>query len=486
MKKTNSKIFILSTVLLMVLSMVVFNAPQAEAKMEIFNVSVKTTFSEANINWYTSRTVLGELQYGENLGSLKNKLTKSVLSDWHSYSIQGLIPGTTYAYRLVAKDSNGLQLATQEGTFETLGTKPQSQVFSRYFYLSFNGNLYSTNSQYPAEILNPEGIKFGTPAVWKESLKITDANSHFTYSCDPFFNAGYATVMVWVRFDNFNKNMVIWESNDSRYALYFEHGTDYNRLVARAGYNFKNEDRQEARYYFNTAGTGGNIWKAGEWHQVAMTWEGKINGTVKIYIDGEARDSSNFTNGGGCTTFMVGNNYRHDMNWSNGQIDDFKMFDWNLDSTSVRNEYRNLAFIQKKDAIKTTGVVAGVSVQNFKIGKLIKNSDGKIYIIGRDNTKIHVSDVYALSKLGSKRVITEVTDEELAQYADGGVYYSWSRYPDGSMLKGSGKTVYWVWNGEKRPLASEAVFNRYGNDWNDLIVISDDELASYQTGFIYY
>ncbi len=55
-------------------------------------------------------------------------------------------------------------------------------------------------------------------------------------------------------------------------------------------------------------------------------------------------------------------------------------------------------------------------------------------------------------------------------------------HPNGTMVKGSGAAVYWLENGEKRHIASAAVFNSWASSWDRVVTISDGELASYPEG----
>ncbi len=450
----------------------------SKAQDKIYNLNVYEYNDHAAINWYTDSPYLNEIYYGEstNYGS---KIASSVLADWASYELTSLTPGTTYQYKIVAKNKNGLEIANQVGEFTTLGAKPASQVYKNFFYLNFNNNLYSFNNQYPLEILNPNNIKFVEPSIWKGALKITDPNSHIVYNADKTFNGGYGTIMTWVRLEKMDKDMTIFETADNNYSLYFDSlNSNSGNIVAKAGSDGL------AKVNFSSTGKGANTWLPGEWHQIAMTWNGKMNGNVKLYIDGEKRAESIYTKGGGASTFMVGNNYKHTMNLSNGSIDDFKLFDYDLDSTSVRNEYKWLALNQKKDLIGKP-VVAGVTVRNFKIGTLIKNAnEPKIYLVGRNMEKILVDDLSALNRLANKPIVN-VTLEELAQYKDGGKFYSWSRLPDGLMIKNGDSNVYLVWDGQKKLVPNEATFLKYDNHWSDVISVSFDELNEYADGPMY-
>jgi len=473
-----SKIKLLSFVLVLpVLAMTLTMAP-IQAQSKIYDLKVYEYNDRANLNWSTDGQYIGAIIYGEtnNYGST---IVKSGTADWHSFEITGLKPGTIYYYKAQAKNRSGGIVEEYASTFTTLGAKPASQVYKSFFYLNFNNNLYSQNSQYPYEVLNPNNIRFVEPSIWKGALQITDKNSHIIYKADPIFNSGYGTVMVWVRLEKFNKDMTIFETSNSAYALYYDSLTaDSGKIVARAGKD------GVASYTIKNNGTGKNIWLPGEWHQITMTWNGKMGGKVKLNIDGEKRAEANYTKGGGAATFMVANNYIHTQNFSNGQIDEFKLYDWDMDSTSVRNEYKWLALNQRKDLIKKP-VVAGAQIRNFKIGTFIQVSgDDKIYLIGRDMEKIHIANMAAFRRLGNPNVI-EATNDELTQYKDGGKFYEWSRLPDGLFVKNGGNEVYLIWNGQKKYVPNEATFLKYGNKWNEIINISQSELDEYADGPVY-
>ena len=50
------------------------------------------------------------------------------------------------------------------------------------------------------------------------------------------------------------------------------------------------------------------------------------------------------------------------------------------------------------------------------------------------------------------------------------------------MVKGSSTSVYWLENGQKRHIASSAIFNSWVSSWDRVVTISDAELASYSAG----
>jgi len=57
------------------------------------------------------------------------------------------------------------------------------------------------------------------------------------------------------------------------------------------------------------------------------------------------------------------------------------------------------------------------------------------------------------------------------------------KYPDGTVIMGSDKTVYVVAdNGKKRGITSAAVFEGLGYKWDNIVAVSEAELATYSTG----
>jgi hypothetical protein len=470
------------------------NMTAKEFKIENANVMERST--EVTVTWQTSEAATTEIWYGETQ-SYGTIITGAGLTRDHVIVIRALDAGTRYFYQIVAQKGgvSGEKL-TYADSFETIGTKQNLTVYQSYFATLFDNAWKNINGVNPYKINNVDGLDFFAKGFVGQALKINRADSYLEYSCQNVFDSANGAVTAWVAFDRFDKNSVIWQTDDSRYALYYEVGgigADFDkRIVARAGGKINKTDFAEVDYVLDPRGALTNIWGTNEWHFLALTWTGKFNGTLNLFIDGRRVGEANYSDGTNCSTFRVGNNYREDMSFSIGRIDELKIHQWGMPQYYVYQNYlayaSNANFNKKGTPDKTiVGQIAGAAIRKFKVGKMLKAGDGKIYLIGRDNELIHVSDIEALGRLGGRRVAIEVTEEELAQYTNNGKkFYSWSRYPDGTMLKGSDKTVYWIWDGEKRPLFSEETFKRYDNDWNDLVVVTDSELGSYPTGFMYY
>ena len=475
----------LSLILAMLVVLLPINTIGANPAQEIKDIRITERSNGATIRWNTAEVTETQIRYG--LNTEYGTLVKSdYLKKSHLVTLHSLDAGTNYFYEIIAGEGSGK--VTSEGSFKTTGTKPQLTVYQNYFTLLFDDYWRNINGFNPELISDIDGLDFNQTGFTGKALKVSRPDSFLQYSCDKIYNSRAGAVTAWVSFNDFNKSSVIWQTNDSRYALYFEVGGTGagfdKRIVARAGGNIDGE-YPEAEYIIDPEGGARNIWGRNEWHFVAMTWYGMPNGTVKLYIDGKKVDQASYSDGGGCASFRIGNNYRDDnMHFSNGKIDELKIHQWEMSSYYVNQNYLAYSYSPNFEKKGEYGTVAGAVVRKFNHGKLIKAPDGKIYVISR-GAKIHISDIYALSRFKSHPIISATWDE-VSQYADGGKFYSWSRYPDGTLLKGSGKTVYWLWDSEKRPIASEDVFNRYDNDWRDVITITDGELDSYPTGFTYY
>jgi len=487
MKNLKLKIFVAGLLSAMIITLLPTSFGANAEDIEIFNISVSAKTNTASISWYTSQSVKGELKYGLEYLGARYSISSDTKTDLHRFNLSDLLPDTTYKYEAIALDRNGNITAKEQGQFKTLKDENYKSTLDNYCFVNFNNKSFrSISGEFPAQIKNLSDIKLTYPSVNGYALQMDSNDAELiyatdrTFALDPYnkaFQPNAGSVAVWLRIEKFNKDMVVWETNDSSYALYLENFSNFSRLVARVGGN-------EAKYTFDYTGLDINTWKLGEWHYVVMTWNGRNNGTLEIYVDGRRRDSVMYEHTDLPISFMIGNNYRNDMAWANGQIDNFQLYNWTMVHSFIAQQYNNSGVNQQKDLIK--GYVAGVQVRKFTYGKLFKTSNNKIYVVTRDNQVLHVSDLNALKRYKSHPIITDASYDEADQFTTAGEFYSWSRYPDGTLLKGSNKTVYWLWDNEKRPIADESVFNRYGNDWADIITVSDAELNSYSTGFTYY
>jgi len=461
----------------------------AGASQTITNVSIIEGTTSTRISWKTSDVSKTQLFY-----STDKDYTTEVSSEYlrrdHLITLQALESGTTYYFKIIATDEAGAKQKVYEDSFTTLGDKQQLTVYQNYFSLLFDNYWENINGINPTSISDIDGLSFNEAGFVNTAMSVNRPDSYLEYSCENVFNPGFGAVTAWVSFDTFNKSAVIWQTDDSRYVLYYEvggKGSGFDkRIVARAGGN-EDGEYPEVAYVIDPAGSVTNQWGTGEWHFIAMAWEGKINGTLRLYIDGRQVGETTYTDGSGCSTFRIGNNYRDDtMFFSIGQIDELKLHQWAMSDYYVYQNYLSYAS-NSKFGVKGTAEaqVAGASIRKFSYGDLIRTPDKKVYIITRDNQKLYVADLSALSRYGTHSVI-EASYDEADQYTTSGTFYAWSLYPDGTLLKGSDATIFWVWDGDKHPIASEAVFHKYGNQWNEVINVSDIELRTYPTGYTYF
>ncbi|MFC1622701.1 LamG-like jellyroll fold domain-containing protein [Patescibacteria group bacterium] len=477
MKKTMIMLLALATIM----CFTPFNV-NALATQEIKDVNVRESVNSARIFWQTNKKTTTALRYGTNSQSDETLVISDYLRYDHSITLKALDAGTTYYYQIETD-----QGVNKSGSFETLGTKSELTVYQPYFTLLFDNAWENINGINPTKITDVDGLSFNEVGFVNSALKVNRQKSSLEYSCENVFNSGFGTVTAWVNFDRFDKSAVIWQTNDSRYAIYYEVGnnnSDFDkRIVARAGGNIDGE-YPEAEYIIDPKGSALNKWYSGDWHFITMTWKGKFEGDIALFIDGRKVDESEYFDATGCSTFRVGNSYRDydNMNFSIGKIDELKVHQWAMNNYYVTKNYEAYS---SNSNFENWGQVAGAQIRSFKNGKLIKSPDNRIYVISRGK-KVHINDLSALKRYGDNPVIN-VTWDEVYQYPEGGEFYTWSKFPDGTLLKGMNEaTIYWVWDGEKRPIFNEDVFNRYEDEWIDVVEISQSELNTYITGFTYY
>lgn len=209
------------------------------------------------------------------------------------------------------------------------------------FKLTFDGTMTSTDGEEPS-------TQSGTPiysddAVSGQSLAYVKFREYYQYICEDNFNEEEGTVQSWIKFDRFGSDAVVWHTDDSKYVMYYDKGSTngYKAIKGRVGLI-----RDEPYYKFDERDTPNdepNTWLGTGWHFIVMTWKGSPSGTSKLYVDGELKDSKDFSGGEDCFTFRIGNNYWPGMPWSEGKIDELEMYNYERSPAQVLSDYDEFA-----------------------------------------------------------------------------------------------------------------------------------------------
>ncbi|MBU4481843.1 hypothetical protein KKC16_00090, partial [Patescibacteria group bacterium] len=460
---------------------------QAEAGnyQTIDNVTIREYDQGAKIQWETRLAAKSQIYYGLDAHDHSTLIETSAVTKNHSATLKVLDPNTTYHYTIVALDKNN-ESVKKTGSFKTTGTKPQLTIYQNYFALLFDNYWKNINGLNPSLIKDDWGLDFNQTGFVGNALKVNSAKSYLQYTCDKTFNSGFGTVTAWVAFDKFDKSSTIWQTNDKRYGLAYEVGNsndDFDkRIIGWAGGN-DTENLPVVEYILDNKNWGTN-----EWHFIVLTWDGKFNGNVTLFIDGKRVNTNTYDDATGCSSFRIGNDYNEDGKFfSIGRIDEFILHQWAMTPYYVNQNYlvyNDQPLFEKKGDL--TGQIAGYNIKYYKEGKLLKALDNKIFVITRSQ-KMHIADMQSLDRYQSHPIIT-ASWEEVNQYETADEkFYAWSKYPDGTMLKTpNSNKVYWVWDNEKRWIATESAFIRYKNAWEDIITVSEAELNTFSTGKSYY
>ena len=118
-------------------------------------------------------------------------------------------------------------------------------------------------------------------------------------------------------------------------------------------------------------------------------------------------------------------------------------------------------------------------------GSILKSIESpEVYFI-ENNKKRWITDINAFALNGYKwENVVLVLQSELDVFENGENIYAISSNlkQNGSLIRGSGYKVYLIEDGNKKWITSEKVFVNLGYDWNNIILISDEELNLYPNG----
>ena len=118
------------------LNVEVDNAPLL--KMDSVRSRAQTS---ATIVWVTDEPTTGQVEYGTSTAYGGQTTLDSSLSYFHSQTISGLEPNTTYHYRLLSKDNNNNSLDLSDKTFSTL-----TNVAGNEWHVTTNGTANGDGS----------------------------------------------------------------------------------------------------------------------------------------------------------------------------------------------------------------------------------------------------------------------------------------------------------------------------------------------------
>ncbi|MCX6811484.1 MAG: S8 family serine peptidase, partial [Candidatus Berkelbacteria bacterium] len=115
-------------------------------------------------------------------------------------------------------------------------------------------------------------------------------------------------------------------------------------------------------------------------------------------------------------------------------------------------------------------------------GALVKtNSAAEVYLLDSENgnkVKRHIINPTVFELYFRWQDIATISDLEMATYSSGSDF----RFQDGTLLQGIGPAIYLISYGKKRHLTSTEGYFARGYNWNQYIVVSDEELTNYTTG----
>ena len=118
----------------------------------------------------------------------------------------------------------------------------------------------------------------------------------------------------------------------------------------------------------------------------------------------------------------------------------------------------------------------------FREGALLRGSDETIYIIEKECKRPFVS-ARVFEGLGYRwQNVVQVPDSCLEALKSGCPIATPRTHPDGTLLRGSGVTVYLLCSGKRCLIPSKRVFQSWGYRWEQIVQVTDQQLAAYPLG----
>lgn len=118
-------------------------------------------------------------------------------------------------------------------------------------------------------------------------------------------------------------------------------------------------------------------------------------------------------------------------------------------------------------------------ITKFADGTLVKSdSRDRVYLIEKNKRRAILSEqLFNLRKYNWNNIIS-LSDRNLAIYPLGKPL----TYPEGNLIKGQGPEVYLIENEKKRHIASPLLFKNKGFSWKSIITVSEEELLVHSPG----
>lgn len=153
----------------------------------------------------------------------------------------------------------------------------------------------------------------------------------------------------------------------------------------------------------------------------------------------------------------------------------------------VFNDYAITVSQEEMDSYRTIG-----GVNRYYIGKLLRGSDGKVYIIDTHYRKRHISSPEVFRGLGyagtpydpTAKTVYDTTQSHIDQFPTGDPITRTDIHPDGSVIttKTTG-TVWLIEDGKKRQIRTDYIYEAMGLPWRKMLHrVLPEEIGRYPDG----
>ncbi|MBU1164372.1 fibronectin type III domain-containing protein [Patescibacteria group bacterium] len=443
------------------------------------------TETSAIISYRTNKLADCKIWYGKTTRYTQTQTCPEPRDFFHRVAIGGLEPNTRYYYKVESKDVFSNFVTRENLSFTTRGggsvidnNIDEAEIF---FYASYDTNVNADRASGNIRaVINNNTSLTSQNFVSGQAMSIGDNSSYVAYETFNNINSNRGTIAFWFRPN--------WNGNDNQGHTLLDISAGEGNVAASKYFLIDKTQNNKLRFWleniddsdFQNINYDASAIQAYQWYHIAITWD-YTNSIADLYINGQ----------------KVGSDRPHGTPYAFNKY--FYIGGSSIDYGAAKGSANGLF-----DEIKTYGRVLGFSeiqsLANRSVIGVTQNSQGQILGSSTlDYTQIRAlykesgsSKIYAIYHNGQKHYIPSPAVFESYGYSWGDVVTvpagTLGQYRDAHLVKTpNNSAVYYIYPNQmtRKTIPSPLVFNSYpGNNWDDIITISEEDLAHYSEAIL--
>lgn len=437
------------------------------------------TETSAVISYRTNKLADCKVFYGTTTRFEHSISCRAPRNFFHAVTLRDLEPGTRYYYKVESKDVFNDIVIRENLSFVTRGTGPVNpEIFNQLGGASNSAILWGTLSKIGGEqIINltahlkpnyPNDSPQLTDTEERQALKFDGKDDYAEIEFQNDFNQLPFSLAIWVKAQNNNNYQAIFSRETTT-------GHPWNlRLMINQGDGVFYTDIADVNNARLNVTSNISI-TDNQWHFLVVTLD---NYSLKVYVDGNLQaqgDVSNFSipNTSLQPAWLGASNYKNFSYPFLGFMGPFTFYDRVLTAQKINTLYQN-GFT---DLVSPQ--ILGESTLDYSqpIALYKTTSSPRIYAIHANGQKHYIPSPSVFEGYGYSWADIRIVSQSTLD-----------RYPEANLVKTpNNPAVYYLYTDKmiRKQIPSPQVFNSYPkNEWANIIVISEQDLAFYPEGLL--